>query len=131
SSGIVPLIEKLEDHRVTLRPVLLNSGDRGAIQLLMTHPTARLAVAGHIHGVSKISKAKESVLLETLIKSARVVLMVVSMLFVPPESISHFIPEDFLPYTLGFLIGCVLLYTGRSLAQRRRLQVANLFHVKA
>ncbi len=130
SSGIVPIIERVEETKITLRPVMLNSGDSITVQLLMSHAAAKLGITGHIHGISSIKEIRQSNLLENVTSCVGAFLMVSAMVFVPPDSLVHVIPDEFLPYVFTFLIGAVLLYTGRHMSSIRKIRSDRIYRLR-
>jgi hypothetical protein len=121
------LLQKVEDERILLAPVLLNAGDSITIQILARNVTDKVKVTGHIYGVKKILIWKESRLLQKLFIQLGALIMAFAMLGVQPADLVQFRFDYILPWILTFLVGFVFLQAGifwpRNIENRESLIV--------
>jgi hypothetical protein len=121
------LIQKIEDERILLVPVLLNPGDSITVQILARNITDKVKVRAHINGVKTIRMWKEGRLLPKTLIQLGALIMAFAMLGVQPSDLMQFRFDYILPWILTFLIGFVFLQAGiywpRNVENRESLMV--------
>jgi hypothetical protein len=106
------LVEKIDQERVMIRPVLLNEGDAFTVQLLVLNATEGITLTGHVNGVKRIVEWRENRILAKSLTQFGAFVMALAMLAVQPSDLLSLRMEPVLPYLLTFLIGYVLLSAG-------------------
>jgi len=106
------LIDKIEDERVYLRPVLMNEGDSITLQLLVRNTSGAVHVHGHIQGIRRITNWQENRVWPKFLTYAGAMVMAFAMLGVEPKDIVDCAIEHILPFVLVFLIGLTWLSAG-------------------
>jgi len=108
----VSLVEKIDQERIMLRPILLNEGDAFTVQLLVLNASGGITLTGHVNGVKRLVEWRENRLLAKGLTQIGAFVMALAMLAVQPNDIVSLRLEPVLPYLLTFLIGYVLLSAG-------------------
>ncbi len=114
------LVEKIDQERVMLRPILLNEGDAFTVQMLVLNATGSITFAGHVNGVKRLVEWHENRILAKGLTQFGAFVMALAMLAVQPSDIVQLRIEPILPYLLTFLIGYVLLSAGLNWPSRSR-----------
>lgn len=99
-------------NKIELLPVLLNPQDSIVIQLVVRRAVGRIAVEGHIQGISAITAYRYGSLIPRLLTQFGALIMAGGMLLVEPDDIRTFGMEHLLPCLLVFATGYVLLHAG-------------------
>ncbi len=106
------LIDRIEERRIFLTPVLLNEGDSITVQLLARNTAGAVTVHGHIEGVKRILCWRERRIWPKVCTYSGAIIMAFAMLGVQPADIVEFAFENILPWILIFFIGLTLLTAG-------------------
>ncbi|MBY0551878.1 MAG: hypothetical protein K2W95_31630 [Candidatus Obscuribacterales bacterium] len=108
-----PLLQGITDqHKLELSALLLNPQDSITIQLVVRRAVGRIAVEGHIQGISAIEPYKYGSIVPRLLTQIGALVMAAGMLLVEPTDIRTFGLEHLLPCLLVFATGYVLLHAG-------------------
>jgi hypothetical protein len=118
------LIQSVEETKVILRPVLLNSGDFIVLQMLVTSLAGKIMLLGNIEGISNISEAKNRMLIPSALSYFGVIFMASAMLLVDPQALLQLNLENVLPFIFVFLLGAVLFYSGARIKRRAETALA-------
>jgi len=106
------LIEETEDNAVVIRPILMNNRDWLTVKMLVTNPAGKINVSGHIEGIHEIRRTKESTVMPLVMANIGTFIMVISLFFLDPTSLSTNDWGEYLPYLVFFLIGYLMLMVG-------------------
>jgi hypothetical protein len=106
------LIEKVENERIFLTPILLNPGDSITIQLLSRNTSGVFTVSGHLQGIKSITQLQENRVWTKILTYFGAMTMAFAMLGVEPSDIVNCAFEHFLPWILIFLTGLTVLSAG-------------------
>jgi hypothetical protein len=109
----------IENQKVTLNPVLMNSHDSVTIQMLVRDYSGNLTVGGHVTGVKELRQWRPRIAVPVCLIQAGAFTMAGAMLLVDPAALRNFDFIEVLPFVLLFLIGYVLLLAGMSFPKRR------------
>lgn len=110
--AVSSLIDKVDGHEVTLKPVLLNHGDSITVKMLVSKVSGSLNVVGHIEGIREVRRHKESSSMPLVMANCGTFIMVVSLFFLEPSALARNAWREYLPYLMFFLIGYVMLMFG-------------------
>ncbi|HEY9679924.1 MAG TPA: hypothetical protein V6C76_18115 [Drouetiella sp.] len=113
-------INSVKDGRAILNPVFMNERDSITVQMLVKNVKAKPIVGGHLLGVKEITPWRSSRLLPTILTQVGAFVMAFAMLGVQPNDLITFAFENVLPWSLLFLLGCVLFNAGLFWPKRRR-----------
>lgn len=117
-----PLIAGAENAMVQINPILLNPDDSITLQLVVRKAVGRIAVEGHVQGISKVNAYHYRDLIPRTLTQVGALVMAGGMLLVEPDDIRTFGFEHLLPCLLIFATGYVLLHSGLYWPGRHREQ---------
>jgi hypothetical protein len=106
-------IDRVEKERVVLTPLVLNAEDAMVIQLLVRKLKGKVAVRGHLLGISKIREHVRAKLVQNALIYFGAFIMAVSIFCVePPTVLLEYGFDNALPWTFLFFFGYVFLWAG-------------------
>lgn len=109
------LIEKIDETRVTLRPLLLNQGNTVTVQLILSNPAQRITVGGHIQGIRDIGLRRGASPWPTIMINVGALIMAISMLLFDGTRLQSLEFIHLMPFAFAFLTGYIIVWSGLSL----------------
>ncbi len=114
-----PIIERIEKHKVVLRPMMLNRHDSITLQLLVIQPDEKIAVNGHIQGVKRIEENKGQPVWPLIMIYTGQCIAWMTMFFLSPQMFYPFKFIDVIPFLFTFLTGQILFVCGLHLERQQ------------
>jgi hypothetical protein len=118
--GPQPLIEKMENNAVFLRPVLLNKRDYIILKMLVSHFSKDIAMEGHIEGITEVNELKETSVLPAVTVNIGAVVMAIALLMVDTKSVFGIKPLPLLPCAIFFVTGYALMFYGLYMSRKQK-----------
>ena len=116
----VPLINKIEDGKVYLRPILLNGKDYIVVKALVKDG-GKIEIDSHIEGITVIKHQKETNSLALALSNGGAFVMAICLFYLNPVDISSNNFLGYLPFLILFLIGYNMLFCGLNFAKVNKL----------
>ncbi len=114
-----PIIERIEKHKVVIRPMMLNRHDSITLQMLVIQPDERIVLNGHIQGVKRIEYRKGRPVWPLIMIYAGQCIAWVTMFFLSPQMFFPFKFAEVIPWIFSFLTGQVLFICGMHLERQQ------------
>lgn len=106
-------IDRVEKERVVLTPLVLNAEDSIVVQLLVRKLQGKVAVRGHLLGISKVKEHVRAKLVQNALISFGALIMAVSIFCMePPTVLLEYGFDNAIPWTFLFFFGSVFLWAG-------------------
>lgn len=116
----IPLISKIEEGKVYLRPVLLNGKDYIVIKALVKDG-GKIDINSHIEGITVIKYQKDTNALALALSNGGAFVMAICLFYLNPADIAANNFIGYLPFLVLFLIGYNMLFCGLNFAKVNKL----------